>query len=213
MSKWSIDFGQVQKWENDIESDSGSFIPVSLKVTYDDSEPFHFHGEWESEAEQGTILSKRLDFEIVNDSGLIKMAGDSVFIFSDEQIKELVRIKGSWVYESGDTSNIPLEERKPRYPCPNDIGIVHWYSEEKQMYVLADFKIDFDWQADNPVFFFIVEYDDSRMPQNRFIVTTKSIEVEYMGENSGYNVYSISGESFLLTVEQATSITKLAAKF
>lgn len=212
MSKWSIDFGKVQMWEADIEADSGSFIPVSLKVTYDDSEPFHLHGEWVSESAKGFISSVRLDFEIINDSGLVRMAGDSMFIFSDDQIQELVKVKGSWVYESGDTSNIPLEERKPRYPCPNDIGIVHWYSDEKDMYVLADFKIDFDWQAENPVFFFIVEYDDSMMPQKRFVVATKSIEVEYLGENSGYSVYSISGENFLLTVEQAASITDLAAK-
>lgn len=197
MSKWELDLGLVS-----VKSDDGSFREGKMKITYDTSKGFpYFHeiafvdgdDRIQSVAQEFCITNKEDVFTIVND--------DDYLILSDEQKTKLFELTGKWEYQPLNPPSIPLVERKAGN-FAKDFGIVFFYSQERQQFVLANLKIDFDWSCTQPIISLVTVYDDERFPVE--VVNSQCAEFvfSYCGIINEMMHYIVCGQNFLLSEKQ-----------
>lgn len=198
MSKMELDLGVVSVKSNE----DTSFRVGEMKITYDTSKDFpYFHKIDFIDGNAGRqCMSKK--FHIINKEDRSTILNDDIIlVLSVDQKAKLFDLTGRWEYQPLNLPSIPLAERKAG-DFAKDFGIVFFYSQERQQFVLANFKIDFDWSCTQPIISFITVYDDERFPIEVVNSQCKDFIFSYRGIINEMMHYEVCGQNFLLSKKQ-----------
>ncbi len=197
MSKIELDLGVVS-----IKSDEdGSFRDGKMKITYDTSKEFPYFHEiaFIDGSDETQCISK--NFHITNKEEKFTILNDDILILSDDQKSRLFDLTGRWEYQPLNPPSIPLAERKAGN-FAKDFGVVFFYSQGRQQFVLANLKIDFDWSCTQPIISLVTVYDDERFPVEVVNSQCEEFIFSYCGIINEMIHYEVCGQNFLLTEKQ-----------
>lgn len=198
MSKIELDLGVVSI---KLDEDEG-FRDGKLKITYDTSEEFPFFYEIAFVDENTLIRCVAKDFQITNkEEGFTILNDDTFLILSDDQKARLFDLTGKWKYQPLNPPSIPLDERKAGN-FAKDFGVVFFYSQNRQQFVLANLKIDFDWSCTQPIISLVTVYDEERFPVEVINSQCEEFVFSYCGIINEMIHYEVCGQNFLLTEKQ-----------
>ena len=206
MNKIELNLGVVSL-KND---EDGTILNGEMKITYDIKEDFPYSHEITFVDGSGKEQCIAKDLCVTNrGNGFTTFNDDTILMLTEIQKSRLFDLVGKWKYQPLNTAPTPLDERHAS-KFAKDFGIVFFYNQETNQFVLANLKIDFDWVSTQPIILFVTIYDDDHFPIKNVNVQCEKFVFTYEGVIDGMSHYEICCENFLLTGKQIDLLTYIS---